>query len=102
MADVGPGGDRGSLRERTARLKALDARIARLEVPFDEWETVYRERLQVERDLRAADAEAGGRGAAREVEPTIADRVIALGTAALIAADAFLLAADLSRSRRRR
>ena len=35
----------------TTRIRALDGRIARLMVPFDEWETVYRERLQIERDL---------------------------------------------------
>jgi hypothetical protein len=33
------------------RLRRLDARIVALQVPFDEWETVYRERLQVERML---------------------------------------------------
>jgi hypothetical protein len=32
-------------------LTEIDASIARLTVPFDEWETVYRERLQVERDV---------------------------------------------------
>ncbi len=36
-----------------ARIRGLDERIARLMVPFDEWETVYRERLQIERDLLA-------------------------------------------------
>lgn len=35
------------------RIRALDDRIERLTVPFDEWETVYRERLQIERDLLA-------------------------------------------------
>jgi hypothetical protein len=37
----------------TTRIQALDRQIARLMVPFDEWETVYRERLQIERDLLA-------------------------------------------------
>ena len=46
-----------SVRERIARVRSLDARIARLTVPFDEWETVYRERLQVERDLVAMEVE---------------------------------------------
>jgi hypothetical protein len=36
-----------------ARVRELDLEIARLVVPFDEWQTVYRERLQVERDLLA-------------------------------------------------
>ena len=46
---VGPTGI-GAL---TTRIQALDRQIARLMVPFDEWETVYRERLQIERDLLA-------------------------------------------------
>lgn len=36
-----------------AKVRELDQDIACLAVPFDEWETVYRERLQVERDLLA-------------------------------------------------
>jgi hypothetical protein len=46
--------------------------------------------------------DAVGRTASAAREPSIGDRLIALGTAALIAVDAILLAADLSRSRRRR
>ncbi len=34
-------------------LEDLDARLDRAPIPYDEWETVYRQRLQVERDLRA-------------------------------------------------
>jgi hypothetical protein len=33
------------------RLADIDRELAQLAVPFDEWETIYRERLQVERDL---------------------------------------------------
>ena len=98
----GDAGDLASRKEGIARLRALDTRIARLSVPFDEWETVYRQRLQVERDLLARDMDAVGRTPSAAREPSIGDRLIALGTAALIAADAILLAADLSRSRRRR
>ena len=95
--------DRGTLHERIATLRSLDERIARLTVPFDEWETVYRERLQVERDLVAADAASVDRTASLpERDPSLGERVIALGTAALIAADAALLAADLTRQKRRR
>jgi len=92
-----------SVRERVTRLRALDPRIAHLMVPFDEWETVYRERVQVERDLLAGATD-GGEGVASQPqrEPPVVDRVVALGTAALIAADAALLAADLTRARRRR
>ena len=91
-----------SVRGRVARLRALDARIARLMVPFDEWETVYRERLQVERDLLEGMDSGAELVRRAQRDAPVADRVVALGTAALIAADAALLAADLTRSRLRR
>jgi hypothetical protein len=92
-----------SVRGRVARLRALDSRIARLMIPFDEWETVYRERLQVERDLLAGVADDPRAPVAiQEREPAAIDRAVALGTAALIAADAALLAAGFTRSRLRR
>ena len=31
----------------------IDEALARIEIPYDEWEVLYRQRLQVERDLRA-------------------------------------------------
>ena len=37
-----------------AELDAIDQSLAMLELPYDEWEVLYRQRLQVERDLRAA------------------------------------------------
>jgi hypothetical protein len=94
--------DLTSLQARVGRLRALDARIARLMVPFEEWETVYRERLQVERDLLAGVDASETLASVPEPEAPVVDRVVALGTAALIAADAALLAADLRRSRLRR
>lgn len=33
--------------------KAIDDQLATLEIPYEEWEVLYRQRLQVERDLRA-------------------------------------------------
>ncbi len=36
-----------------AEFVAIDDRLATVKIPFDEWEVLYRERLQVERDLRA-------------------------------------------------
>jgi hypothetical protein len=51
-ADEGLAGE-VNLDRRVESIRALDGRIARLAVPFDEWETVYRERIQVERDLLA-------------------------------------------------
>jgi hypothetical protein len=41
-------------RGRT-RLDEIDRQLAGLTIDFDEWETLYRERLQVERDLLAGD-----------------------------------------------
>ena len=34
--------------------EAIDARLARLTVPYEEWEVLYRQRLQIERDLLRA------------------------------------------------
>ena len=36
-------------------LRLIDARLARLVVPHEEWEVLYRQRLQVERDLLRVD-----------------------------------------------
>ncbi len=36
-----------------AEFAAIDDELATLRIPYDEWEVLYRERLQVERDLRA-------------------------------------------------
>jgi hypothetical protein len=36
-----------------AEFKAIDDQLATLEIPYEEWEVLYRQRLQVERDLRA-------------------------------------------------
>jgi hypothetical protein len=36
-----------------AALEQIDTELANLEIPYDEWEVLYRQRLQVERDLRA-------------------------------------------------
>jgi hypothetical protein len=95
------------VQSRVARLRAIDSDLARLTVPFEEWETVYRQRLQVERDLLAGETNELAVPAAEqqrdpEPRPPLADRVFALGTAALIAVDAVLLAARLTRSRSRR
>jgi hypothetical protein len=42
------------LAERLGKLKEIDSTLAALTVPFDEWETLYRERLQIERDILAS------------------------------------------------
>ena len=47
-----------------AEFAAIDEQLASLEIPYEEWEVLYRQRLQVERDLRAGamagDAVLGG------------------------------------------
>ena len=51
-----PGGDANepeSHPNRDAELRSIDEQLAVLEVPYEEWEVLYRERLQVERDLLA-------------------------------------------------
>jgi hypothetical protein len=106
---AGDGDDRDtqSVQARVARFRAVDIVLARLTVPFDEWETVYRQRLQVERDLLAGETREPGAPATPHQDRAgqrapVADRVVALGTAAVIAADAVLQVARLTRSRSRR
>jgi hypothetical protein len=51
-----PGTDLPDVRTTLAALKAVDEELAVLDVPHDEWEILYRQRLQVERDLLAGRA----------------------------------------------
>ena len=94
---------------RGERLADIDRRIARLTVPFDEWETVYRERLQVERDALADELRLRNRTEAVVGEPNAGARapgpiewaVGALGIG-LLAVDVILvLATRISPGRRR-
>jgi len=90
-------------------LEAIDRDLAALEVPYDEWEVLYRMRLQAERDLligrapgdpppadgsgAAASTRAAGAGAAIVVRPEpdpVGTLVGALGIA-LVLVDAALL-----------
>jgi len=85
-------------------LASIDAALAVLTVPQDEWEVLYRERLQVERDLLAGhrpgaafpgggpDTLAVGRKTARERE---ADRLPGWASSALAAFGFVMVAADL-------
>jgi hypothetical protein len=87
----------------TTRIRALDGRIARLMVPFDEWETVYRERLQIERDLltKRLDLAQGEPSDPPPAEPSAArkrfsplDWLIAGASIGLLALDVVLLIAS--------
>jgi hypothetical protein len=100
---AGRDGERLRPDEWRRRLRELDPRIAALAVPFDEWETVYRQRLQVERDLLAGEVEASVlHSTAPERPPSAVERLVAIGTIALIVADATLLLANLVRPGKRR
>jgi hypothetical protein len=90
------------------RLTEIDGEIARLAVPFDEWETVYRQRLQVERNLLARELRreeplqlGSAPGATREKRRLpILDWAIGLVSAGLLALDVGLLLARRRRPRR--
>jgi hypothetical protein len=72
------------------RLAELDGKLAGLAIDFDEWETLYRERLQVERNLLAHRAESGDEAG---VGPTRMPGEVVLGLAAvgLIIVDVVLM-----------
>jgi hypothetical protein len=55
-AGARPGSDRPDPRTAASTLKAIDKELAILTVPHDEWEILYRKRLQVERDMLAGQA----------------------------------------------
>jgi hypothetical protein len=88
----------------TADLTEIDASLARLTVPFDEWETVYRERLQVERDLLSGRPIALGTGEPlrRPERPAPIEWVAAVVGVGLLALDVGLLIAERLAPPRRR
>ena len=76
-----------------AEFASIDEALATIHIPYDEWEVLYRQRLQVERDLRAGamageavlGAETPGLGGPSEALATVG-RVLREGAAALIGA----------------
>lgn len=89
-----------SATARRRRLQELDMKIAKLAVPFDEWETIFRQRLQVELDLLGAEVDGQGPAwLAVEQPPSVLERLAAIGTVALIVTDATLLLANLVKPR---
>jgi hypothetical protein len=100
IRDIADAASRPSGSERQTlvdRVRGLDARIASLVVPFEEWETTYRERLQIERDLLAQQFEvpdAAGtfpRGARMSRRASIGEWLVGGAGLALLAADVALL-----------
>lgn len=73
---------------RRVTLPAIDAELAELTVPFDEWETLYRQRLQLELDLlgdASARAAAGRAPLATEPRPGTVSHLVGLAGTALLA-----------------
>jgi hypothetical protein len=88
------------------RLREIDGKLARLTVPFDEWETVYRERLQVERDALIRELDHGPSDAisvgGSSNRPKPIEWVFALLGMALLAVDvALVLGSRIAIGRRR-
>jgi hypothetical protein len=87
-----------------AELRSIDAALAVLPVPQDEWEVLYRERLQVERDLLAGERPAaafpgGGpktlASSAVNERDSRADRMPGWASAAIAVVGFLMVAADL-------
>jgi hypothetical protein len=96
------GHEPGSMDAHLEHLRDLDTRIARLSIPFDEWETVYRERLQVERDLLATPRPTEPLAPRPGSRPSGFDRLVGVAGVSLIAIDLALVVAErLLPSRRR-
>jgi hypothetical protein len=86
--DRDPAPTSGRVTATRRRLRRLDATIARLRVPFDEWETIYRQRLQVERDLLARRHESVVEPAAVRSNRRRRDRLVWLSIIGLILLEA--------------
>jgi hypothetical protein len=114
LAATKPQPDRSLADAVATELAAVDAALARLQVADDEWEALYRMRLQVERDLRAGLPVGEAFPAPRPVagassvatDPPRRPRgwgdVVAVGGFALLAIDVALTAADRLRPPRAR
>jgi hypothetical protein len=78
--------------EALAQLAQVDHALATLEVPYEEWEVLYRLRLQVKRDLLASRARAEARPvpSVASAGPSLVDRAVAA-----VLASGFGLAAAL-------
>ena len=103
----------GSSLDPRAELRSIDSALAVLTVPHDEWEVLYRERLQVERDLLAGDrpgeafpgggpdtlarVEGPARDARRDRLPSWASTAIAAVGFGMVAVDLVLALVDRRR-----
>jgi hypothetical protein len=103
----------GSSLDPQAELRSIDSALAVLTVPHDEWEILYRERLQVERDLLAGDrpgeafpgggpdtlaaVEGSARDARRDRLPSWASTAVAAVGFGMVAVDLVLALVDRRR-----
>jgi hypothetical protein len=100
LTEVSAASDDLGSREKLRQVKSLDATLARLVVPFEEWEVLYRQRLQLERDARR-ELDAGppsppATGAASSYSRSdVAVAAVGLG---LVGLDVVLLLAERRRS----
>jgi len=102
---LGAGAGQAHPAEVIRHLRSLDKRLATLTVPIDEWETLYRMRLQLERDALSALESVGSDDFAdfdEDIEPTPRsasrlDFAIGLAGTALIALDLAMLLSDRRR-----
>jgi hypothetical protein len=106
LEKLGPGAAQSRPVELIRHVRSLDKRLAELAAPYEEWESLYRMRLQLERDARAAiddrspfDPISASRdrrlqtGSVRAA-PSRLDVIIGLAGAALIALDLALVLSD--------
>ena len=111
---TGTGDGRVRSAERIEQVRNLDSELVSLTIPFEEWETLYRQRLQVERDLLRdgnedgnANGSDGGAGGGPGPESRRRAGKLDVGVAAvglgLVALDiAMLMGRRRDESRRRR
>lgn len=86
------------------QVRRLDKQLAALTISFDEWETLYRMRLQLERDLLARRAETGTPARAASGKPRRSGRLdlgLAIVGFGLLALDVALLVSGRREARRR-
>ena len=106
---LGPAAAQTRPLELIRHVRSLDKRLAELAVPYEEWEVLYRMRLQLERDARATldggtdsdtKLERSGERRVSAASPTRLDVAIAVAGTGLIVLDLALLLSD-RRGRRR-
>jgi hypothetical protein len=97
-------GDTADGLTRLEQVRRLDRQLAALTISFDEWETLYRMRLQLERDLLAKRVETGRPARAESEMPRRSGRLdlgLAIVGFGLLALDVALLVSRRREARRR-